>query len=268
MAAPVNLHLYDLTQGMASALSPMLLGKHIAGIWHSGLVVHGREYFFGYGISSTASGCSPFGQPDMVICLGQTEVPQDMVDSLIDDLRPRFSPQDYNLIHHNCNHFTSELSQLLTGDDIPDFVRSQAQEVLETPLGRQFAPMILQLEGITSQAHAAGFGPAGHVAGTSAATAAAAAVKAAAATAPTPAGAAAGAEAAAPASQVASGATEVAGLSRSAEGTAASGAGAASVAAAPPAMQEAAAGTDDSGHLGQRIKDLNFGSEADDHLMN
>lgn len=32
-AVAVNLHLYDLTRGMASALSPMLLGKHIAGIW-------------------------------------------------------------------------------------------------------------------------------------------------------------------------------------------------------------------------------------------
>ena len=28
-AAPVTLHMYDLTRGMASALSPMLLGKHI-----------------------------------------------------------------------------------------------------------------------------------------------------------------------------------------------------------------------------------------------
>jgi hypothetical protein len=33
MSVPVTLHLYDLTRGMASALSPMLLGKQIAGIW-------------------------------------------------------------------------------------------------------------------------------------------------------------------------------------------------------------------------------------------
>lgn len=36
MAVPVHLHLYDLTQGMASALSPILLGKQLAGIWHTG----------------------------------------------------------------------------------------------------------------------------------------------------------------------------------------------------------------------------------------
>jgi hypothetical protein len=36
MGAPVTLHLYDLTKGMAAALSPMLLGRRIEGIWHSG----------------------------------------------------------------------------------------------------------------------------------------------------------------------------------------------------------------------------------------
>ena len=43
MAAPVQLHLYDLTRGMAAALSPMLLGKHIAGIWHTGAQSAGRR---------------------------------------------------------------------------------------------------------------------------------------------------------------------------------------------------------------------------------
>jgi hypothetical protein len=33
---PVTLNLYDLTKGMARALSPMLLGKSVEGIWHSG----------------------------------------------------------------------------------------------------------------------------------------------------------------------------------------------------------------------------------------
>lgn len=60
-------------------------------------MVHGREYFFGYGISSTRAGQTPFGQPDMVVCLGSTEVPPDMLHTLIHDLRPRFRPEDYNV---------------------------------------------------------------------------------------------------------------------------------------------------------------------------
>ncbi len=63
----------------------------------AGIVVHGREYFFGYGISSTSAGRTPFGDPDMVVCLGATEVPPEMVDSLISDLQPRFGPQHYNV---------------------------------------------------------------------------------------------------------------------------------------------------------------------------
>lgn len=44
MATPVQLHLYDLTRGMASALSPMLLGKHVAGIWWVGAKPGGRAW--------------------------------------------------------------------------------------------------------------------------------------------------------------------------------------------------------------------------------
>jgi hypothetical protein len=184
---PVRLHLYDLTRGMAGALSPMLLGRRIDGIWHSGarraptpplllhsrsaarqpppppsarprcscmgppargrarrlrpaapgaaprgarpsaalstpspsqpppphvpsrarpahpphyppgLVVHGREWFFGYGISSAPAGATPFGAPDRVVNLGATEVPGDMVEELVADLAPRFRPEDYNV---------------------------------------------------------------------------------------------------------------------------------------------------------------------------
>lgn len=43
----VELYIYDLTNGMASMMSQLLLGRHIEGIWHTAVVVFGREYFFG-----------------------------------------------------------------------------------------------------------------------------------------------------------------------------------------------------------------------------
>lgn len=46
----VTLHIYDLSQGMAKVFSPMYLGKQINGIWHTGVVVYGKEYYFGGGI--------------------------------------------------------------------------------------------------------------------------------------------------------------------------------------------------------------------------
>lgn len=41
----VQVYLYDLSQGMARALSQQFLGKQIDGIWHTGIVVYGHEYF-------------------------------------------------------------------------------------------------------------------------------------------------------------------------------------------------------------------------------
>jgi desumoylating isopeptidase 1 len=35
---------------MAKVFSPMFLGKEIQGIWHTGIIVYGIEYYFGGGI--------------------------------------------------------------------------------------------------------------------------------------------------------------------------------------------------------------------------
>lgn len=49
----VLLYIYDLSSGIASMMSPMLLGRHIEGIWHTSIVIFGREYFYGsHGIQS------------------------------------------------------------------------------------------------------------------------------------------------------------------------------------------------------------------------
>lgn len=43
----VQLYIYDLTSGMAAMMSQMLLGRHIEGVWHTAVVVYGREFFYG-----------------------------------------------------------------------------------------------------------------------------------------------------------------------------------------------------------------------------
>lgn len=40
----------------------MLLGKVIEGVWHTGIVVYGKEYYFGGGISYDPPGMTPFGK--------------------------------------------------------------------------------------------------------------------------------------------------------------------------------------------------------------
>lgn len=52
----VELFIYDLSQGLASVMSQMLIGRQLDGIWHTSVVVYGREFFFG---SSGIQCCVP-----------------------------------------------------------------------------------------------------------------------------------------------------------------------------------------------------------------
>jgi hypothetical protein len=47
---------------MAAQFSRQLIGKHIEGVWHTGIVVFSKEYYFGGGISYDDPGRTPFGK--------------------------------------------------------------------------------------------------------------------------------------------------------------------------------------------------------------
>lgn len=44
-------------------MSPMFLGKQIDGIWHTGIVIYGIEYYFGGGICYGTPKFTPYGRP-------------------------------------------------------------------------------------------------------------------------------------------------------------------------------------------------------------
>ncbi|CAH1417876.1 unnamed protein product [Lactuca virosa] len=66
----VSLHVYDLSHGLARQLSMSFLGKTIEAIWHTGVVVYGREYYYGRGIQEVVAGTAPYGTPMRVVDLG------------------------------------------------------------------------------------------------------------------------------------------------------------------------------------------------------
>ena len=47
---------------MASLMSKQLIGKQIDGIWHTGIVIHNKEYYFGMGIGCEPPGGTHFGK--------------------------------------------------------------------------------------------------------------------------------------------------------------------------------------------------------------
>jgi len=132
---------------MARVMSAAFLGKQIDGVWHTGIVVHGREYFFGgSGIQSCLPGDTVLGQPDQIHPLGATQIPYlifiDYIRGLADSA---FRGEAYDLLRHNCNTFSNEIAQFLCGNSIPQHILDLPSEVLSTPLGQSLQPLLNSL---------------------------------------------------------------------------------------------------------------------------
>ena len=92
MTSPVKLYVYDLSRGMARAMSMQFLGRQIEGIWysrifesscehdltrslrHTSVVVFNKEVFYGQGIFITAPGQS---HVCLVVVIGIQVTPAD-----------------------------------------------------------------------------------------------------------------------------------------------------------------------------------------------
>ncbi|KAH9287800.1 hypothetical protein KI387_031917, partial [Taxus chinensis] len=142
----VVLNVYDLSQGLARQLSSSFLGRVIEGIWHTGVVVYGKEYYFGGGIQHAPAGQTPYGKPHKVVELGVTYIPMEMFEEYLQEISPRYTSETYSLLHHNCNNFSSEVAQFLVGCNIPDFILRLPEEVMNSPMGALIMPMIVQFE--------------------------------------------------------------------------------------------------------------------------
>ncbi|XP_043202730.1 uncharacterized protein LOC122370842 isoform X11 [Amphibalanus amphitrite] len=146
-SSSVSVYIYDLTAGLAQRFSQALLGQHVEGIWHTGVVAFGREYFFGSeGVQSCAPGGTILGEPTRVERIGETEVPYQLFLEYVFGLgESTFAPGKYNLIEHNCNNFADEVATFLCGHGIPKFILTLPDELLNTPLGQTVAPLLASL---------------------------------------------------------------------------------------------------------------------------
>ena len=66
----MSLHLYDVSRGLASRFSPILLGRPLDGLWHTNVVVGDREFSYGPPVRSYSTGQSALGAPSKVIPIG------------------------------------------------------------------------------------------------------------------------------------------------------------------------------------------------------
>ena len=166
MSHPVTLYVYDLAQGMARAMSMSVIGIQIDIIPHTGIAVYGREYFFSGGIQSLPETdfAKSHGMPvHETVMLGATEVPQELFEEFLLQVNDEYTAATYDLLRHNCNHFTEAAAQFLVGKSIPAPIRELPEKVLATPMGQMFAQMFQQaangFDPLAQQPSLAGGGP-------------------------------------------------------------------------------------------------------------
>ncbi len=145
---PVELYIYDLSHGMASQFSPMLnLGFPLEGIWHTAVVVHGLEWFFGGGggIVHSPPGGTELGRPLRTEHLGTTSLTMDQMQDYLHRVGAgRFRYDKYHLFDNNCNHFSDALARHLTGRGIPQYILDLPEMVKNSPVAQMIRPIIEQ----------------------------------------------------------------------------------------------------------------------------
>ena len=107
----------------------------------------GKEYFFGGGIQSGLPARTPYGFPVQKISLGKTHIPEDVMTEFLQEIGPRFTFENYNVLTHNCNNFSNELAIFLTGSGIPSFILDLPKEAMATPMGAMISQMLEPKQG-------------------------------------------------------------------------------------------------------------------------
>merc|ERR1719174_2070607 len=128
----VRLYQYDLTKGGAKWLSPLLVGQQLEGLWHTSIVVFGREYWFGGSVFEAPPGTTCFGKPDKIIDLPEQTMhtKADFIRHLARRMAHDFTAENYDILTHNCNHFTDAASLFLLNSHIPQDVLMQPDLVM------------------------------------------------------------------------------------------------------------------------------------------
>eukprot|EP00397_Hematodinium_sp_SG-2012_P052818 GEMP01062686.1.p1 GENE.GEMP01062686.1~~GEMP01062686.1.p1 ORF type:complete len:339 (+),score=62.78 GEMP01062686.1:167-1183(+) len=159
----VQCYVYDITNGMARAMSRLLIGKQVDIIPHTGIVFGGKEYFFGGGIcaSPNPGNCIPL-RPCETLELGNTTKTPQELEAWLQTQHQTWSQDTYNLLSHNCNHFANAVAKFLGVTEVPGRIVNIAEEALSTPQGAQIRQLIESFDRQMQQS-SGGLNPFGNV---------------------------------------------------------------------------------------------------------
>lgn len=139
----VLLYLYDLSNGSAPSVSPWILGQTIEGVWHTGVVVYGKEYYYSKDTVYADAGDTSFGKPTRVVDLGHTLWRQHELHEFVTvELKPVFQRDTYDVVCNNCNHFSDRVCMFLVGKHLPLEVLKQPEMLLKARSVRWMRPIL------------------------------------------------------------------------------------------------------------------------------
>lgn len=157
---PVELFLYDISNGISRVVSPLLLGQKFEAIYHSSVVAFGEEYWYGGCVFQNAPplDASVFGPPLKssevpltssqyvdglhAVHLGYTLATVRELEAFLQEVKPRYTRKNYDVLTHNCNCFSDEVVRYLTGTGIPDRVLRLPELILSTPTAVVLRPVL------------------------------------------------------------------------------------------------------------------------------
>ena len=144
----VWLYQYDLTNGIGPKICKFMTGIEIEGVWHTSLVVFGREYFFGGGIQCDLPGYTPYGTPLKKSVFGTTTKTKEEFEEYLKTLDDVYNAETYHIYKNNCNHFTNAIALYLCGKPLPEDIVDQYKVLQGTPFGNW---VISRLDAINDQ---------------------------------------------------------------------------------------------------------------------
>lgn len=89
----IQLYIYDLSKGLAKALSLGLLGIQIDAVYHTSIVFEGIEYVYDGGIKTVQPGKTHLGPPMQTLDLGITSLPMDVIMEYLESLKEIYTPE-------------------------------------------------------------------------------------------------------------------------------------------------------------------------------
>ena len=94
--------------------------EKVEAVWHSSVCAHGYELWYGGGVCASSPGSTPFGAPQRTIRLGYTYATvRDIAYTKEARWRVEFTHETYDVLDHNCNHFSARVAQFLCGAELP-----------------------------------------------------------------------------------------------------------------------------------------------------